>query len=420
MILYYRNIFISLKAFHVHTFFCMQLFRFLFFTLLMLLPFQVATAQQIINFADQQIWVFDDTEINVDGDVRNQGAIINRGNLVLSGNWTNEGTYNAAIGTITLDGNRQQLFNHNPGASLLPQSVFNLTLNGSGPKLLESPLTVGGNVSMLAGNLQAPEGYLQMERDASFSSGSAQSFVEGAVTWRGTGYRYLPLGDGNRFAPVELLDVQGVNLVIRVQAKSDTLNLELSEAIDQRINSTYWMMETLEGQFSESPVRIPVTGEEGLNDLLGPIVIAADTSASRFVSLGKGETTGTRNNGTISSASPFKTQVLALGITSEYLLEDELAIPNAFSPNASNPENRTLRIYGNRIANQGFRFNVFNRWGQRVHTTTSVSEARQTGWDGTDENTGELAQFGIYTYFVRGEFTNGRSFEESGQITLFR
>ena len=418
MTIYYRNIFISLKAFHVHRFF-MQLLNFLLFTWLTLLPFRTTTAQQITNFADQQIWVFDDAEINVSGDVRNRGAIINRGNLALSGNWTNEGSYNATIGTITLNGSQQQRFNHNPDTSLL-QSVFNLTLNGPGAKLLVSPLVIDGNVSLLAGNLKAPENYLQMRRDASFSEGSAQSFVEGAITWRGTGYRYLPLSDGNRFAPLELLDVQGVNLVIRVQAKSDALNLELSETIDQRINSTYWVVEALEGQFSESPVRIPVTGEEGLNDLLGPVVIAADTSAQRFISLGKGETTGTRNNGTISSASPFNAQLLALGITTEYLLEGELAIPNAFSPSASNPENRTLRVYGNRIANQGFRFNVFNRWGQRVYTTNSVAEARQNGWDGTDENTGELARFGIYTYFVRGKFTNGRSFEESGQITLFR
>ncbi|MBL3656541.1 T9SS type B sorting domain-containing protein [Fulvivirga sediminis] len=93
-----------------------------------------------------------------------------------------------------------------------------------------------------------------------------------------------------------------------------------------------------------------------------------------------------------------------------------LYIPNVFSPNASNPENQVVKVYGENILDKNFTFQIYNRWGSVVYRTNNLTEAQATGWKGSSK--GEEQENNVFTYIVRGQFENGESFEKTGTITL--
>ena len=97
---------------------------------------------------------------------------------------------------------------------------------------------------------------------------------------------------------------------------------------------------------------------------------------------------------------------------------DNLYIPNVISPGSSNPENNSIKVYGEDLSSDEFEFFIYNRWGQVVYKTTSLNDAQGSGWNGTtgDDEKGN----NVFTYTVRGKFNNGERFEETGTITLVK
>ncbi len=87
-------------------------------------------------------------------------------------------------------------------------------------------------------------------------------------------------------------------------------------------------------------------------------------------------------------------------------------IPNAFSPNGDN-NNDMMFIHGLDPL-QTFEFIVFNRWGQQVFSTTSMS----IGWDGKTE--GKENPSDVYAYMIKVSNPDGSSESKSGNITLMR
>lgn len=93
-------------------------------------------------------------------------------------------------------------------------------------------------------------------------------------------------------------------------------------------------------------------------------------------------------------------------------------VPNVFSPNAYSTENQTLKIYGDNLLPEGFKWLVYNKWGNLIYETTDLAKAQAVGWDG-----GAVAE-GVYTYYIVGKFKNGKDVKESpyfkGTFTLIR
>ena len=90
---------------------------------------------------------------------------------------------------------------------------------------------------------------------------------------------------------------------------------------------------------------------------------------------------------------------------------EELFAPNAFTPNGDGT-NDVFRIVGVNIFQPTLR--IFNRWGEEIHTSTSLEQ----GWDGTKNGT--TVQEGIYLWrldYLRGNRTNQT---EMGKVLLFR
>ena len=53
-----------------------------------------------------------------------------------------------------------------------------------------------------------------------------------------------------------------------------------------------------------------------------------------------------------------------------------------------------------------------------MYSTTTLSEALTTGWDGMSVKTGQKQSVGAYTYFVRGAFNSGVEIKLVGTINL--
>lgn len=89
----------------------------------------------------------------------------------------------------------------------------------------------------------------------------------------------------------------------------------------------------------------------------------------------------------------------------------ELYLPNAFSPNADG-RNDVLYVRGNCI--KVLQFDVYNRWGERVFSTTDPA----LGWDGTWR--GDACETAVFTYVLRATLLDGTEIDKQGNISLVK
>ena len=86
-------------------------------------------------------------------------------------------------------------------------------------------------------------------------------------------------------------------------------------------------------------------------------------------------------------------------------------IPNIFSPNADGI-NDVLYAYIKGI--KKMTFDIYNRWGERVFTSTDPL----IGWDGFYK--GKEAEVGVYTYSIYVIYWDNEPVKAKGSITLVR
>ena len=98
-----------------------------------------------------------------------------------------------------------------------------------------------------------------------------------------------------------------------------------------------------------------------------------------------------------------------------------LKFPNAFKPNTvSNGgvyddldyKNEVFHPYHYGVVD--YKLMIFSRWGEQVFTSTDV----KVGWDGFIN--GKIAEQGVYMWRAIGKFTNGKTFDMKGSVTLLR
>lgn len=87
-------------------------------------------------------------------------------------------------------------------------------------------------------------------------------------------------------------------------------------------------------------------------------------------------------------------------------------VPNAFSPNGDGI-NDEIFVLSHSVGSL-LEYSIYNRWGQQVFTTNSLT----VGWDGTVN--GKEAEVGVYGYVVRLKDFNGADVMRKGNITLVR
>ncbi|MEM7367570.1 MAG: PKD domain-containing protein [Bacteroidota bacterium] len=92
-------------------------------------------------------------------------------------------------------------------------------------------------------------------------------------------------------------------------------------------------------------------------------------------------------------------------------VQPELHVPNAFSPNGDNINDR---YYLKGIYIRQFNLQIFNRWGKKLFEGHHLDDA----WDGT--YAGTPVPEGVYVVIVDAVGNNGKRFYEKGSITLIR
>jgi len=90
------------------------------------------------------------------------------------------------------------------------------------------------------------------------------------------------------------------------------------------------------------------------------------------------------------------------------------AIPNAFTPNGDGLNDK-FRIFGVEPENiTKFNFQIYNRWGQMIFYTTSILDA----WDGTYKGT--ECPPGVYVWVIYYEDNKKQKVSNKGTVTLVR
>ncbi len=86
-------------------------------------------------------------------------------------------------------------------------------------------------------------------------------------------------------------------------------------------------------------------------------------------------------------------------------------VPNAFTPNADNTNDKFLISY---TGISTFLIQIYNRWGQLVYESNNIDD----GWDGTfNQNS---CQSDVYVYTIIFTDSNGEDGKQSGNVTLLR
>jgi gliding motility-associated-like protein len=91
----------------------------------------------------------------------------------------------------------------------------------------------------------------------------------------------------------------------------------------------------------------------------------------------------------------------------------QLFVPNAFSPNGDGVNDVLMpRIVGYKQINF---FHIFNRYGQKVYTSTNDN---YPGWDG--KQGGQMAELGVYYWVINVTDKDGNKVVQKGDVTLLR
>lgn len=379
------------------------------------------------------IHISEGANLEVGGDLDNNGVIQNRGTMSLYGDWLTNANFNGLTGELKFLGGSNQMVNP-------PQlTVSKLVINQGGE------VTFSGNQYIVLDKLELQFGNIKVENDTRFVlepgarvvGGSNLSYFDGTLIAKGSGIKTFPVGSDGLFAPLTLLSVFGLNTEIATNFTRE--NLVDPVPGDSLLGVSHiglWEMELLNGatdptqvelEFSEvdlSNFRVPNPIRHRVNS---PVIAYATSPAGIYRSLGVESINDSDSltYGTIVSELPLAPNLgeklyVAVGLAPRVPSEGLYYIPEAFSPQASDPKNQTFKIFGEGISEDGFDLQIYNRYGIIVYSTSSFAEANQNGWTGENQRTGADEPAGVYYYTVKFQFNTGLPVQQKGAFYLVK
>ncbi|MBP7102794.1 MAG: gliding motility-associated C-terminal domain-containing protein [Bacteroidales bacterium] len=103
-------------------------------------------------------------------------------------------------------------------------------------------------------------------------------------------------------------------------------------------------------------------------------------------------------------------------ITKKIHVYEELTVyvPNAFTPNGDGV-NDVFKPEMLENVKEGYIFEIFNRWGEKIFSTTNTEE----GWDGTIDKK-PITTTSVYSYRIVARDFTGQDHEYVGHVTLLK
>ncbi|HZY79222.1 MAG TPA: gliding motility-associated C-terminal domain-containing protein [Cyclobacteriaceae bacterium] len=314
----------------------------------------------------------------------NSGFIQNNGTIEVTGDWKNTNVYQG-LGAIVLSGKDQRIDNND-------QAIEKLLIEGSGMKSVDGKLVINGSLDLASGVIKISENdTLLIRAGASIEGGSRSSFVDGKLTREGTGYRFFPVGRDGYYLPITLTDVTGVNPITEIAAFRNFPRVATSRNVNID-HSFYW---TKQGM---SPIMLE---RENF------VFMVADDFDEEF------EVIETDDEG-VSKKATGKSIIAAGDLIREPVLP--MYLSTTVSPNAQNPENRLVKLFGTEVTDENFSFRVFNRWGSLLFEATSASQMTTDGWDGKHGD--QFLPSGAYPFKMNYVDVEGREGNKTGFITI--
>lgn len=364
---------------------------------------EAACGQGLYNGSSLYI---DGVNVYVDGDIRNSGNLENHGLLALTRDWESRGTY-AGQGTLEVYGNTPQKIYH------FNQTVHNLVVDGWGQKYIKGSINITNEFHLRQGIIEvSPQDALKLKQGVAIFGGNTDSYVDGAVTVNGAGYKFFPVGKNGTYAPIEFLNVKGESLEFSVEAFENGPLVTVENVIVKK--GLYWHRKDLTGTFGGSAVSIGFD-RSYFADPDDIVLVAGADWESPFIAIS--DVLQSNETHKISTRSDILAPILMLGEISEQWTEADFYFSTALSPNALHAENRNVKIFGERLAAEQFRFQVFDRWGAIVYESTSLQNMANSGWDGRNMHGRDLVS-GTYPYRLTGVDKTGGKFEKKGVITI--
>ncbi len=372
------------------------------------------------------------------GNVNNLGFLVNNGIISLYSDWTNTGTYNTEVGEMVfLGGNDQIIFN-----SYLP--IRNLTVNKIGQVLLR------GDSIKVSEELNFEDGVLTVDENTQFIVSSqaeinqvvgSESYFDGEIISRGSGYRLFPVGDGGFYGNFAFLSTSGAGQNTEVGVSMIHQNTEPPRPADDVVgvsSENVWKVDLRKGQLDAAQLQIDFIAEDLENFTLeneirrtfdSPVIAQSDSGATGpFYTLGieslidtDSITFGTIISGDSAQFTNLGSKYFAIALAPQIDPAGQIYFPNVFAPQASDPDNQTYKVFGEHIANEPFQIKIYNRFSKLVYSSNTFEESNQIGWNGVnsegrDEPTGIFYVFVTYAY----EYDVETLIEYSSSILLQR
>ena len=322
----------------------------------------------------------------------NNGTIINNGDIQVAGIWQNNGTYEPGSGQLTLTSSQPQVINHND------QSFTRLNIDGGGEKIFGADIYIENELVLTNGILvSSNNSKITIEDGADIIGGSDESYVDGPVYHVGNGDKFFPLGTGDVFLPVQLLNIQGNAPTIGVLLFSPNPNLEVQGNLDAVTDQEYWQVDVLEGTFEGSGVILPIRDEFFMESIDQAAVAEAASLEVPFQSLGRFETTGDLTTGSVTSSELVTMNFLTIGAIQQET-GTELNVFNAVSPNDDGLNDilkiQNITLFPNNIVT------IYTRWGDKVFEMAGYDNNENVfkGFSNV-RNTKELPE-GTYYYVI--------------------
>ena len=349
-------------------------------------------------------------EVHLDGDFVNEGFIQNQGSLFVSGNWKNSNVYQG-IGNVILDGSVVQSFYNNKNA------VNHLTVNGAGQKNMLDLVPVTSRLDLLLGVVNVTDSdTLLLAQTATIGGGSPASYVEGAMTYAGSGYKFFPIGKNGNYYPVEMLDITGITPMTEIEVFENLPSVIFPPDVNP-FSTVYWQRKNIRGTFISSPLSLGYQIPDDYTNRHVIDILQSDALDLGFSVLG---TSRVEYGNVIDKVITDAAATGSIYVVGESIPVDgisgEFYFSTSLSPHASDPDNRVVKVFGNQLVENDFLFVVYNRWGLLVYETNSLKEMLAKGWDGTQK--GERLPSGAYPFVLKAMSRAGNVIEKRGVISI--